>query len=345
MKKNGKTCLLWILAMTFVFAACLTHIPGSAKTVSAASQNYAVNVASGYLALRTEMAYDDRNIIAELYNGDIVEFVQNGNGTYWYVYSPKHNKYGYVNSNYLVATQRVIATPTPAPVRPTAVQNGNYGVRVASGYLALRSAMAYDVRNEIGELYNGDTVQYAGPGNTEYWYVYSPKYNKYGYVNNAYLYYLNTVSTPTVTGVVCGTYQVGVSSGYLALRSAMAFDSRNEIGALYTGDVVLFIKEGDSTYWYVYSPKYDKYGYVNKSYLTYLYNNYVNVASGTNFRVSVPNGYLALRTAMAYDSNNEIGRLYTGDTVQYIQDGNGTYWYVYSPKLGRYGYVNRVYVH
>ena len=36
-------------------------------------------------------------------------------------------------------------------------------------------------------------------------------------------------------------------------------------------------------------------------------------ASNT-WTVSVAKGYLALRTAKAYDASNEIGELYTGDT-------------------------------
>ena len=34
-----------------------------------------------------------------------------------------------------------------------------YTVRVETGYLALRTAQAYDYRNEIGKLYTGDTVE------------------------------------------------------------------------------------------------------------------------------------------------------------------------------------------
>jgi hypothetical protein len=60
---------------------------------------------------------------------------------------------------------------------------------------------------------------------------------------------------------------VSVQSGYLALRSAKAYDTSNEIGELYTGDMVRLLDTSDSTYWYVYSPKYDKNGYVNKDYL------------------------------------------------------------------------------
>lgn len=54
------------------------------------------------------------------------------------------------------------------------------------------------------------------------------------------------------TGRMCrasvNTYRVSVSTGYLALRTAPSYDS-------------------DSCYWYVYSPKLQQYGYVNKDYL------------------------------------------------------------------------------
>ena len=61
--------------------------------------------------------------------------------------------------------------------------------------------------------------------------------------------------------------------------------------------------------------------------------------------VSVAKGYLALRTAKAYDEANEIGELYTGDTVQVTDTSDSTYWYVYSPKHGKYGYVNKDYLY
>ena len=65
----------------------------------------------------------------------------------------------------------------------------------------------------------------------------------------------------------CNTYEVSVAKGYLALRSAKAYDSSNEIGQLYSGDIVQLIDSSDTQYWYIYSPKLSNYGYVNKDYL------------------------------------------------------------------------------
>ena len=170
--------------------------------------------------------------------------------------------------------------------------SNTYTVSVQEGYLALRTAKAYDSRNEIGELYTGDTVEVTDSSDPTYWYVYSPKYGTSGYVNKNYL-----VGTSN-------TWTVSVSKGYLALRTAKAYDSRNEIGELYTGDTVQVTDSSDPTYWYVYSPKHGKSGYVNKNYLV------SSSSSGQTRTVSVSKGYLALRTAKAYDSRNEIGELY-----------------------------------
>ena len=212
-----------------------------------------------------------------------------------------------------------------------------YTVSVSKGYLALRSAKAYDDKNEIGELYTGDTVEVTDTSDSTYWYVYSAKLNKSGYVNRNYL---TGAGTGTSTGG--NNYTVSVSKGYLALRTARAYDDKNEIGELYSGDTVQVQDSSDSTYWYVYAPKLNKSGYVNRNYLVGAGSSTPSVVTKT---VSVSKGYLALRTAKAYDDSNEIGQLYSGDTVQVQDTSDSTYWYVYSPKLNKSGYVNKDYLY
>ena len=213
---------------------------------------------------------------------------------------------------------------------PMTVQTGwaattSYTVTVADGYLALRNAKAYDDKNEIGKLYTGDTVDVTDSSGSTYWYVYASRLKKSGYVNRRYL--ANSSSERYVS----------VKSGYLALRNAKAFKSSNEVAELYTGDKVQISDSSDSTYWLVYVP-----GHVIKDYLV---KNKDNTASAVVTKtVKVKSGYLALRNAKAYDDANEIGQLNTGDTVQ-VQDSSGsTYWYVYSSRLGKSGYVNKNYL-
>ena len=219
-----------------------------------------------------------------------------------------------------------------ALVMPMTVQTGwaattSYTVTVADGYLALRNAKAYDDKNEIGKLYTGDTVDVTDSSGSTYWYVYASRLKKSGYVNRRYL--ANSSSERYVS----------VKSGYLALRNAKAFKSSNEVAELYTGDKVQIADASDSTYWLVYVPGLGKGGYVNKDYL---------IGGTTTYAtrtVSVATGYLALRSAKAYDSSNEIGQLYSGDTVQLVDTTDAQYWYIYSQKLCKYGYVNKDYLY
>ena len=319
-----------VIPMMLAAAVAAVSVPGSSQDVMA-SDTYQVSVSKGYLALRNAMAYDSSNEIGELYSGDTVEVTDYTTSDYWYVYSPKLGKSGYVNNNYLIYLSGQSAAPA----------SGSYTVRVIKGYLALRSAKAYNSSNEIGELYTGDTVTVSDSSDSQYWYVYSPKLGKSGYVNKDYLYYNGSgTSTQSTSG---DTRTVIVSKGYLALRSAKAYDSSNEIGELYTGDTVTVSDSSDPQYWYVYSPKLNKYGYVNKDYLSGGTATYSNTYPTKT--VSVATGYLALRSAKAYDTSNEIGQLYSGETVQVIDSTDAQYWYVYSTKLGRYGYVNKDYLY
>ena len=109
----------------------------------------------------------------------------------------------------------------------------------------------YDASNEIGELYSGDTVWVSDSSNSQYWYVYSPKLDGYGYVNQEYLYREEGLDTDSSYFGEVRT--VSVAKGYLALRNMKAYDASNEIGELYSGDTVQLLDTSDSQYWYVYS--------------------------------------------------------------------------------------------
>ncbi|MBQ6321743.1 MAG: SH3 domain-containing protein, partial [Lachnospiraceae bacterium] len=67
-------------------------------------------------------------------------------------------------------------------------------------------------------------------------------------------------------------------------------------------------------------------------------------SSGT-WTVRVSDGYLALRSGKAYDYSNEIGKLWTGDTVEVWDSSDSKYWYVYASHLGKSGYVNKNYLY
>ena len=68
MMKMKKICMPILAA-----AALALSVPGTAQEAEASCNTYRVNVATGYLALRTDTAFDSSNEIGELYTGDLVE--------------------------------------------------------------------------------------------------------------------------------------------------------------------------------------------------------------------------------------------------------------------------------
>ena len=150
--------------------------------VSASANYYTVAGTTNYLALRSHPGYDTGNEIGKLFNGESVEYINCGNGSYWFVYSPKLCKSGYVNKNFLVSSGGSSCGYNPAP----AATGRTCRVVGTTNYLALRSAPCYSGCNEIGRLCNGDTVEVKSCSGT-YWYVYSPKLCMSGYVNSRYL--------------------------------------------------------------------------------------------------------------------------------------------------------------
>lgn len=248
--------------------------------------------------------------------------------------------------------------PVSGMVTAYAADSNLYTVTVPENYLALRTGKSYEYSNEIGKLYPGDTVEVTDRSDETYWYVYAPSLGKYGYVDHRYL--TETCAgteegdVPPVAGV---EMEVKVDSGYLALRNGKSYDYGNEIGRMYSGETVYVIDMNDPDYWTVYSPKLGLTGYTNQNYLCpvsgmegyadedYLtFGNYYTYSLGTWY-VRVNSGYLALRSARAYDASNEIGELDTGDSVQVIDMTDGDYWYVYAPSLNKYGYVNSGYLY
>ena len=239
-------------------AVVLTLLVTPVRALASSNPYYSVKVNSGYLALRTYPSYEEWNEIGELYTGDVVEVMDTtSNSTYWWVYSPKCGKEGYVNKNYLCYRGY------DGSYRNTYASYDSYRVQVRKGYLALRTAPAYDDANIIGELYTDDTVVLVSRYNDDYWWVYSPKHNREGYVNRNYL----TGPCGSSYRNIYGDYRVSVAKGYLALRTYPSYEEWNEIGELYTGDVVTVLSKPSGDYWWVYSSKYNREGYVNKNYL------------------------------------------------------------------------------
>lgn len=200
-----------LVLLTLILAAAFPATIREAK--AAAGTTFKVKVTDGYLALRSEKAFDKGNEIGQLNTGDLVEVTNRKDATYWYAYVPRLDKSGYLDKNYIQIAENATAS------------NDSWTVKVKKGYLALRSTAAYNDSNEIGRLNTGDVVLVKDSSDSTYWYVYAPGLDKSGYVDNRYIY--NS-----------GLWTVKVETGYLALRNKAAYNESNEIGQLNTGDTV-----------------------------------------------------------------------------------------------------------
>lgn len=209
----------------------------------------------------------DYSEVGRAYNGDRVTVLSEPEGELWYVYVESLRSYGYVLKDYLgneKPTPAPTPTPTPQSTAPAAITNYNMYVTDVEYYLALRSEKAYNASNELGKLYNGETVEVVNDTTGDYWYVYAPTLGKYGYVNADYL----TSRAPAPTTYHTGDFwTVTDVTYYLALRSQPSYDGANELGKLYNGERVKVIDTPSGDYWYVYAPTLDMYGYVNSDYL------------------------------------------------------------------------------
>lgn len=221
---------------------------------------------------------EDATSIGILERGDEITVMATPGDTYAYIYAPEVKTFGYVDQSKLsdkepaeekettdaaASNQAQSTGDVFGPGNPPSSNLGVYYVNVQKGYLALRNAKSYDASNEIGKMYNGESV-YALRNDGEYWYVYSPTLGSYGYTNATYL---RSSSQGKISSSSGSTYYASVSSGYLALRNDTAYDASNEIGKIANGQPVEVVDTSSGTYWYVYVPSLNQYGYVNSEYL------------------------------------------------------------------------------
>ena len=131
-----------LVLLTLILAAAFPATIREAK--AAAGTTFKVKVTDGYLALRSEKAFDKGNEIGQLNTGDLVEVTNRKDATYWYAYVPRLDKSGYLDKNYIQIVENATAS------------NDSWTVKVKKGYLALRSTAAYNDSNEIGRLNTGE---------------------------------------------------------------------------------------------------------------------------------------------------------------------------------------------
>lgn len=320
--------------------------------VSAPVQNqlYYVTGVADTIKVRADATANGK-VLTKLENGNTVTVEDKNSDPYWKIYIEAEEITGYIDRHYLTTEAAAVTDPT------------TYYVVNTPAYLSVVDSTSSDYK-ELERMNNGSTLTVLAKPAGDFWYVYANGSKIYGYVLSSYL--STTAPTPSPSAAPAqtnssqrvfgagsppssyqGVYTTSVAKGYLALRNAKSFDSSNELGELYNGDQVYAIDTSE-TYWYVYAPSLGMYGYVNSDYLQSgtagRRASSTGPSGSTLYYASVSSGYLALRTEKSYDEANEIGPIYNGEEVWVIDSSTGTYWYVYSPTLDAYGYVNSNYL-
>lgn len=285
--------------------------------------------------IRVRQTADNSGVVlAKLETGDEVYIVDASGQTYWEIYVQDEDVTGYIDRHYLTEDWNAVALP-----EVYYVADAGQGVTLLDEPFATGST-------KLGDLDQAAEVTVLAKPAGSYWYVYSDDLRAYGYLPAANL----SEEVPQERVIGAGKapegrtmlYYVDSNDGFLVLRSEPTTSS-SELGRIKTGEEVWVVDTDDGRFWYAYAPTLGKYGYVHSDYLSTRRSD-AGDSDRESWTVRVATGYLALRTAKAYDYSNEIGKLYTGDVVEVIEK-EGTYWWVYAPSLDKYGYVNSEYLH
>lgn len=352
---------------TFSAEAVSEEGEGSNDDNSLSVENLSIDTTKMYvtginekIAMR-ESDEENAAIIAQLKLKEEVEVLDDSSETCYYV--DANGTKGYIKKEYLTEEKNAVCKRIDAYItKKTSLYNTNESDH-----------------SEVISLSKNNGIFIVAKTSGDYWYVYAKGSKVFGYVNSMDISTSkvqdtsSTVSVapapnpnptpsnsyPTGYGSAPASYEIyyaKVDKNYLAIRSAKSYDAYNELGKMYTGDTVYVIDKSTGTYWYCYSPTLGIRGYVNSEFLVSYYPGSGNSGSSSSgYTVWTVSGagtgthYLALRSAKAFDPSNEIGKLYDGDKVRVYSysytNFTDVYWYVYSPKLGMWGYVNSNYIY
>ena len=312
----------------------------------------------------TTPLYADKSIksdvLAELKNGDTVEYLEKINREFVYVLDPETEQYGYVRSAYLVKDKNDVDYGNVENQYDNEKSLGHFYVTKVKDYLTLWE-------NPDGggmvkaKMECGDKVSLLEKTNDSYWYVFDYTSAERGYVRCSYL----TDSKSKVVypfkepkdKTVIGEYYVTGVKNYLPIysRPNTGGDVR---GKLNNGDKVGLIEKTNSSFWYVSGN--GVYGWVSASYLTATPPTPEPEPEPTptpepaptptpapdtsnQYKVTGTQEYLPLLNAAATDSG-EVARLHNGDTVKVLDSSGDTFWYIEVPSTGVKGYVVKDYL-
>ncbi len=340
--------------------------PNGAETAPVGAKSLYVTGSKDTIALRSSDE-DNADVVALLSMGDEVKLISGDSISYYYVMYEPAGVQGYIKKAFVTTESAAVCKG-----------EGFYIAKQTSLYDTNDTD-----RKELQKLDAGTSVTVLAKTSGDYWFVSLSDSKTYGYVKCLDLSASKPGSSsasskasssksassqapqpkPQTNTRFTGygdapasytSYYAKVNSGYLGLRSTPErANDTNVIGQMYTGYSVFVVDSSTGTYWYCYCPTLGMYGYTDSRYLVNYYpGSTTNTQPSSDYSVwtvSVASGYLAMRSSPERaNDTNVTGQLYSGDTVRVYSysytNFTDTYWYVYSPKLGMWGYVDSNYI-
>lgn len=226
-----------------------------------------------------EDADEKSKVLAKLDNGEEIIVIDKSiggktDGNIWQIHVKSEDVTGFIDRHYLTDKKEYVKEP-----------EGRYASVAEDENLVILNGTDKSATS-VGLLARGDEVTVLSSADNEMVYISAPAMKAFGYVPESKLskerpkepaketdkqadqviekkYFIQQGSAPAKDSV----YYASVQRGYLALRTAQAFDASNEIGQIQNGEEVIVVDSSTGTYWWVYAPTLDKYGYVNSNYL------------------------------------------------------------------------------
>ena len=315
----------------------------------------------------TTPLYADKSIksdvLAELKNGDAVEYLETINSEFAYVLDPATEQYGYVREVYLVKDENDVDYGNVENKYDNEKSLGYFYVTKVKDYLTLwenpDGGGAVKAKMECGYK-----VSLLEKTNDSYWYVFDYTSAERGYVRCSYLtdskskvvYPFKEPKDKTIIGEF---YVTGVKN-YLPIysRPNTGGDVR---GKLNNGDKVGLIEKTNGSYWYIGAN--GVYGWVSASYLTATPSTPEPTPEPTptptppapeptptpppdtsnQYKVTGTQEYLPVLNAAAVGAG-EVAQLHNGDAVNVLDSSGDTFWYIEVPATGVKGYVVKDYL-
>ena len=305
----------------------------------------------------TTPLYADKSIrsdvLAELKNGDAVEYLDKINARFIFVYHEESEQYGYVLADDLVSDEAAVDYCDVENIYDDEKSLGYWYVTKTENGLNLWE-------NPDGggvvkaKLKNGFKVSVLEKTNDSYWYVFDYNSAERGYVRTAYLTddkskVVGIVKEPKDKTVIGDLFVTGVQN-YLPIYAEPSTSAKVR-GKLNNGDKVGLIQKTNSKFWYISAN--GVYGWVSANYLTATDPNPPAPTpeptpppvqdTSNDYKVYNTQEYLPVLGEPVV-GGKEIAQIHNGDVVTFIKEYDDKFWYVKIPSLGIEGYVAKEYL-